>query len=117
MWLSEKMAEAPAVRETGGVGTVSVSGEEPAVVTDGELRRTRVCAPGGYFWRPAVGQQVTLLRGEEDCILGVLQEDSPAPGEIVISNGQASIRLTADGKIELSGEIYCNGERLEDLIH
>lgn len=112
MWLSEKMGTSAPQTPAAELGVVSVGGMTPAVVTDGELRQLRLICPGGYAWRPAVHQQVALWRGEEDCILGVMERQDLQPGEIVISTGSAAIRLSADGRIDLVGEVYVNGEQL-----
>ena len=35
------------------------------------------------------------------------------PGELVLYAGAASLILRKNGKIEINGEVYLNGERLE----
>ena len=104
MWLSKQVAQSAAEEPSAAMGVVSVAGASPAVVTDGERRRMKVAAPWGYHWRPAVGQPVVVLRGEDDCILGTVQEPSAGAGEILITNGAASLLLTADGRVLINGK-------------
>lgn len=108
MWLSKKMAAKNAEEVSVG-GIVSVGGENPAVVTDGESRTLEIIAPGGLVWRPDVDQRVLLWQGN---VVGVVQQAaSLAPGELLFYSKGASIRLGNDGSIRLTGDVYINGER------
>lgn len=110
MWLSRKMA-ADNSGEIGVGGVVSVGGENPAVVTDGESRTLEIIAPGGYAWRPDVNQRVLLWQGN---VMGAVQSaEKLAPGELLLYSKGASIRLGNDGSIHLTGNVFINGERWE----
>lgn len=112
MWLSKKAGARGQQTHTADVGVVSIGAAAPAVVTDGETRGLMVFAPGGYAWRPAVGEQVLVLRaGASGAVAGARMEDSAlAPGEVLIrSSGGASIRLGADGSLALTGNVTING--------
>lgn len=110
MWMSRKMAQTTE-EEGGTLGVVSVGGENPAIVTDGECRTAELLAPGGYLWRPDVQQQVLLWQGN---IIGVVQQAAELePGEVLLFSKGASVRLGNDGSIRLTGDVYLNGERWE----
>lgn len=112
MWLSRKMAVKPS-EEAGVGGVVSVGGENPAVVTDGESRTLEIIAPGGYIWRPDVNQRVLLWQGN---VMGAVQSaEKLAPGEILLYSNGASVRLGNDGSIHLKGDVFINGERWEPI--
>lgn len=114
MWLSKKMAAEAAQEMPVAGGIVTVSGAMTAVMTDSEERDARIAAPGGYYWRPEVGQNVLVSRSGGLTVLGRVQENAAlAPGEVRIQTGSASIRLLPDGTIRLDGEIYLNGEKWE----
>ena len=111
MWLSRRMAaETAAVADVDGI--VSVGGEHPAVVTDGESRTVEVLAPGGIIWRPDAMQRVLLWQGN---IVGAVQQTADlAPGELLLYTRGASVRLGNDGSIRLTGDVYINGERWQN---
>lgn len=114
MWLSEQIARTAPSAATVAEGTVTVGGQTPAVLTDGEERDVRVVSPGGYYWRPAVGSEVLLSRQGTAAVLGRLQERCDLlPGEVCIRTGKAAIRLLPDGSIYLEGDLYLNGEKWE----
>lgn len=99
----------------GGIGT----GPRPAGRSDrvrqsggglsgGERRALPVFGPGGYCWRPALHQEVLVLKagnaGETLCVAGARCEEGLEPGEVAISTpGGAAIRLRADGSVEIRG--------------
>lgn len=112
MWLSKNARAREAHGQEADVGVVSVGAQAPAVITDGETRDLAVFAPGGYAWRPAVGEQVLVLRaGATGAVAGArTSECALAPGEVCIfSSGGASIRLGADGSLALVGNVTVNG--------
>ena len=115
MWLSQKVTEQAPEDAGARLGVVSLGSETPAVLSDGEWRQTVLAGPGGYAWRPAIGQRVLLIQaGGESCVAGRLQ--SPAglePGEVHISAGNAEIRLLPDGEIRLTGRVSINGTEWE----
>lgn len=128
MWMSGQHKR-PADQGEGQTGIVTMSGGETAVLLDSERRGLQVYSPAGYCWTPKVGQRVLVIqgRGEIPCVVGARQ-DGDVPDKVDI---QAK-RLALDGdwvsvsgregaalqgkRVELNGEVYVNGERLEELI-
>lgn len=116
MWISEKLkgtADTPAAC----AGEVTIGGENAAVATFGEMRGVAVYAPGGYVWRPAVGDKVLVLKsgtgGEEKYIIAAKNEKAPvsvAPGEVCIYSNGATIKIGSGGRIDITGNLYINGE-------
>ena len=102
MWLSEKRKTKNADNMT---GKVSLSGEECAVMGFSEHRGIGIYTPGGYFWRPCIGDEVLVLK--DGGIVGKICEDAGLlPGEVCIrSNGGAEIRLLNDGTVHIKGKI------------
>ena len=116
MWLSKQIAHGAEAALPVAEGTVTVGGQAPAVLTDGEERDVCILSPGGYYWRPAVGSEVLLSRNGKPAVLGRLQEPCTLlPGEVRISTGKAAIRLLPDGSVHFTGEIYLNGEKWEAI--
>ena len=115
MWMAKKLTQKKKP-SAAARGTVSIGGAEAAVLAEGEMRALRALAPGGYVWRPKSGAQVLVMKGEDKCILGELDGSGPslAPGEVCIhSLGGASITLRNDGRVDITGEVFINGEALE----
>lgn len=111
MWLSKQVAARTAAPDEAAAATVSVGGETPAVVTDGERRQARLFSPGGYCWRPAGGDTVLVVGGGEPCVAGKEQRCPVelAPGEVYLYAGSASIHLKRDGSIAISGQVSVQG--------
>ncbi len=112
MWLSRQAAARAREEHPADVGVVSIGAAAPAVVTDGEVRDLALFAPGGYAWRPAAGEQVLVLKaGATGAVAGARVKGAGlAAGEVLIfSPGGASIRLGADGSLELVGKVKING--------
>ena len=86
----------------------------------GERRQVPLCCPGGYTWRPAVGEEVLVLKAgnqaEQPFILGRTrkEDDRLEPGQVRISAAECSI-LWGE-KLQLTGAVQVNGEDLEALI-
>ena len=122
MWLSQQKRSGARREIIAETGTVTLGGDPAGVYLSGERRGLPVYGPGGYQWRPAPGQQVLVLKagadGESPGVAGVRQEDSPAPGEVRISNadGSAAIWLSQGGALALTGLVTVNGEGLEGMI-
>ena len=97
------------------IGSVTIGGDSVAVLTEGEMRRLAIAAPGGYVWRPSAGDSVLVLKTSdgESLAVGALRNESPEGmenGEVyIISKGGAAIRLKNSGKIELLGEVEIQG--------
>ena len=119
MWLSEERSRKAAAEAAAEWGMVTI-GDPAAVYLAGERRQVPICCPGGYAWRPAVGEQVLVLKagqeGEQPCILGKAQEEKSGlqPGQVRISGDRCSI-LWGD-ELQLIGAVQVNGESLEELI-
>ncbi len=116
MWLSRQTA--PTRRSAAADrGVVTIGGGAPAVYSGVERRSLPVYGPGGYFWRPAQGDGVLILKtggdGEAPCVVGREMDPAAVPeaGEILITNGGVSVRLGRDGRIYLTGELMLNGKK------
>lgn len=114
MWLGEQ------IRSGGGpvsaqaeVGQVSLGGASLAVVTQGERRQLSMAMPGGFRWRPKLGQKVLVLNTSEGeaVVIGVLSGEGEAlgAGELELHSPGCSIRLN-NGKVEINGSLTVNGE-------
>lgn len=115
MWLSEQVRRKAASGASAGVGGVTISGENAAVMLTGEYRGLKVLTPEGFFWRPGAGTQVMVLTTDdgERFILGAADEtDAPslAEGELCLKSGSGWLKLGADGVISAEGEIHVNGD-------
>ena len=128
MWMSGQHKR-PADEGEGQTGIVTMSGGETAVLLDRERRGVQGYSPAGYCWTPKVGQRVLVIqgRGEIPCVVGARQ-DGGMPDKV----GVAAKQLTLDGervniagrrgaglqgeRVDLDGEVYVNGEKLEELI-
>ena len=119
MWLSERKRG----RGYGEamVGQTTLSGDPAGAYLDTERRALVVFAPGGYVWRPAVGEEVLVLKqeGENSCVVGVRCGGDLAPGEVLIHAGQgdAAVKLGNNGTVNLMGQVLINGVPLEDMLN
>ncbi|HJG87004.1 hypothetical protein [Pseudoflavonifractor capillosus] len=119
MWLSERKKG----RGYGAamVGQATLSGDPAGAYLDAERRALAVFAPGGYVWRPAVGEEVLVLKqeGEHACVVGARCGGELNPGEVLIRAGQgnAAIKLGNDGTVSLVGQVLVNGVPLEDMLN
>ncbi len=117
MWLSQKTIE------TGGekkseckTGIVTVGGQTPCVMTEGEIRNTQRLNCGTAYI-PAAGDTILLIKTEDgECIVAGRTEgqvpNGAEAGEVYITNkaGNASILLKNTGEIMMSGKILAQGE-------
>lgn len=123
MWLAEQQKRT-AAQEMGTVGQVTLSGDAPAVELDSERRDLCVYAPGGYRWRPTLGQKVLVLKADGDpCVAGAASAGGLEPGEVGLdSSGGAFLRLDNRGRVSLGrdaaveGALYVGGTELTELI-
>ena len=118
MWLSGERTKKRAVEPAAEWGPVTVTGPS-AVYLGGERRQVPVCCPGGYAWRPAVGDQVLVIKagaeGEQPFILGKTGDrDDLEPGQVRLGSAQCGV-LCGD-RLELTGDVLVNGEGLEALV-
>ena len=118
MWLSQKLTQRETRNATNAQsGTVTVGGAEAAVYIEGEERDVKVVSPRGFFWKPANGENVLVIKGgvfgEEAYIVGAVQEedDTPGTGELRVAsaNGSAEIVLKNNGRIDINGDVFING--------
>ena len=113
MWITEKLAKSgPAAQESGQIGKVTIGGDETAVLTQSENRGMCVAAPGGFVWRPSIGENVLVIKcGEENVVAGAISSEAPEEnGEVYIkSKGGAEIRLKNNGDILLGGRVRITG--------
>ena len=73
-------------------------------LTDGRNTGLQLVLPGGFAWRPSVGERLLVLK---NLVLGS-RRDCPvalAPGECCLYTQAASIHLTVDGSIILHGSV------------
>lgn len=120
MWTSEQRGKQPVREASAELGTVTLGGDPAGVNLGGERRWLPVFTPGGYSWRPTVGDKVLVLKtggqGENPCVLGMEQQmDDLGPGEIKLQGVDCSLRLGTE-QLELEGQVIINGRTLEDII-
>ena len=115
MWLSNPK-QRPAGEEPGEIGQVTMGGNPAGVYLAGERRNVPIFAPGGYYWRPKLGDAVLVMKAgpeQAPCLIG--KEETVhgfrlRPGEILLSaHPSAGILLGTDGSIRLFGVISHNG--------
>lgn len=116
MWIAKKTAQMGGGDEGSSVGTVSVGGVKPAVMTDGEVRETELLALGGSVYVPRAGDEVlleTTNQGEKLVLGKVFSEGSSGinDGELVLraSGNSGRIVFKNSGEIEISGNIVLTG--------
>ena len=119
MWLSEERSRRTAAEAAAEWGPVTIS-EPAAVYLTGERRQVPICCPGGYAWRPAVGDEVLVLKAgaqaEQPYILGKAQGTAGdlQPGQVRVGNQNCAV-LCGDA-LQLTGAVQVNGEDLEELV-
>lgn len=121
MWLSKRVMREENPEDAAAIGTVTIGGDEPAVLTDAEKRRAKIVSPGGYCWNPAATDCALVFRGNELYLAGMPQEGTRGlqPGEVLVFSKGAQIRVGNDGTIRLSGDVfiegdlYVNGQKME----
>ena len=123
MWLSKQQKQEG--QETPvDTGEVTMTGDTVAVELDSERRGLAVYAPGGYQWRPSVGQKVLVLKtGEGPCVVGAPADGGLGEGEVRLSApGGAKVTLRNDGRVllgqnaEVAGTLTVEGEELKAMI-
>ncbi len=112
MWLSKRVMADRDAEDPATLGTVSIGGKNPAVVTDAEKRQAKVISPGGYCWNPAATDCVLVVKGNELYVAGMPQEGTKGlrTGEVMLFSKGASVKVTNDGKILLHGDVYVQGD-------
>ena len=120
MWSGQQGRLLPVEEPGAELGEVTLGGDPAGVVLGGERRSIPVYGPGGYAWRPSVGDQVLVLKAgaerESPCIVGRVQGDlNLGPGETAVSGGDSAVYLKT-GQLYLRGNVTINGVGLVDLI-
>ena len=120
MWNGQPGRLLPVEEPAAELGEVTLGGNPAGVVLGGERRQLPVYGPGGYLWRPTVGEQVLVLKAgaerESPSIVGRLQESGELePGEVRLKGGNSEVWLQGD-ELALRGNVTVNGTGLVDLI-
>lgn len=111
MWLSKRIGPGDRESDAAAAGTVSIGGDDAAVVTDAERRSAKIISPGGYIWQPSAGQEVLVLKTTDTYIPGAVQSRGAlAPGEVMIYSDGAQILLRSSGEIAVSGNVRITGQ-------
>lgn len=114
MWLSQRK---PIVHtRTAALGNATMEGDWNGVFLDGERRNLPVFAPGGYHWKPLLGQEVLVLNATDGaCVTATHSTADLSPGEVTIAAalGGASILLKNDGTLHLNGTVMINGTPID----
>ena len=112
MWLSKRVMVEQNAEDPATLGTVSIGGKSPAVVTDAEKRQAKVISPGGYCWNPAATDCVLVVKGNELYVAGMPQNGTQGlkSGEVMLFSRGASVKVANDGKIFLTGDVYVQGD-------
>lgn len=113
MWLSNRKTQVKSYQSS--VGEVTIGGRKAAVYTDGEKRNSAFFSPGGYYWLPSCGQNMVVIKSEDNEVCCMDREVTELPvdmqeGEVyIISAGNASLHLKNDGTIQIKGNVSVNG--------
>lgn len=121
MWIAKNIANRNSAKNTCINATISSANnsEVTAVGRDGVSHLT-IAAPSGISFSPKIDENAVVIKTESGdvCVGTIMQRvdtnDSPLPGELFLSNknGTATIKLLADGKIEISGDVTINGKSI-----
>ena len=117
LWISERSQKQTVLDGTAQLGYVTLPGDPVGVYLDGERRNLPLYGPGGYTWRPSMGDQVLVIKtgadGETPCVVNKrCRQVDLQEGEILISTGNAAIRLSPNGVIDLTGTLKINGQEV-----
>lgn len=113
MWLANRKVQGKNTQPT--VGEVTIGGRKTAVYTNDEKRNAVFFSPGGYFWLPSCGQNMVVIKSEDDEVCCLDREVTELPvdmqeGEVyIVSGGNASLYLKNDGTVQISGDVSVNG--------
>ena len=117
MRLSSKLNRRGAGKTVCSAGVIRTSADRrvAARAVNG-TRQLTVVAPGGLAYIPRADESAVILSsGNEQLCIGVkllTNERELKPGEVLLFSSDTSyIHLTADGKINICGEVYINGIR------
>lgn len=113
MWLSNRKTQATSHQSS--IGEVTIGGMKTAVYTDGEKRNSTFFSPGGYYWLPSCGQNMVVIKGEDNEVCCMDREVTELPvdmqeGEVyIVSAGNASLYLKNDGTVQIIGDVSVTG--------
>ena len=107
MWTSDRRKTRQAGESWVDWGEVTLEGDPAGAYLDGERRQLAVYGPGGYCWKPALGDRVLVLKAGQG-----------GAGEVSISSSgaESGLLLRTDGRLELNGQVMVNGQSLNGLI-
>ena len=114
MWLSERAAKNSIERPThADTGKATSVGEGVNVFSQLEYRNVPIVTPGGFLWRPAVGEELTVIKcgpGEMPCVIGKSgSSGNIESGEVMLFSKGAVLKLKNNGDIEITGNIKLKG--------
>lgn len=116
MWISDRRRGQQEGEEPVQIGQVTIPGDPACVWMGSERRDAPLFGPGGYVWRPNLGDEVLVLKtGEGFCVAGVRNSGAYlAPGEVaILGQNNTQILLRSNGVIQMSGQaLLFNGEVL-----
>lgn len=113
MWLSNRKTQATGNQSS--IGEVTIGGVKTVVYTDGEKRNSAFFAPGGYYWLPSCGQNMVVIKSEDNEVCCMDREVTELPvdmqeGEVyIVSAGNASLYLKNDGTVQIIGDVSVTG--------
>lgn len=112
MWLS-KQTRRQSRDEAAAQGSVTIGGVAAGVMAGCEYRNARIFGPRGMVWRPEPGDTALVIKTDTPAVAGVLTEDKDLePGEVMLYGSGCSIKLTAQGEVLITGEVYVNGSKI-----
>ena len=112
MWTSDRRKTRQAGESWVDWGEVTLEGDPAGAYLDGERRQLAVYGPGGYCWKPALGDRVLVLKARQG------EAETLGAGEVSISSSgaESGLLLRTDGRLELNGQVMVNGQSLNGLI-
>lgn len=122
MWLSNINSANTKRSHSADAGPVSISGAEPAVCTDGEVRETEILRPANILRLPKVDEQQVVLKlpDGKNVMIGVISSDIPnglSEGEVYIKTDNAVVwiknnGINLNGNVSVSGTLEVNGREV-----
>ena len=112
MWTSDRRKTRQAGESWVDWGEVTLEGDPAGAYLDGERRQLAVYGPGGYCWKPVLGDRVLVLKATQG------EAETLGAGEVSISSSgaESGLLLRTDGRLELNGQVMVNGQSLNGLI-
>lgn len=121
MWIAENMAKNNTSDRTCIRAAISsANNSEVTVVGRDGISHLTMVAPSGISFSPKTDEDAVVIKTESgDVCIGTIMKkvgsfECPLPGELFLSNesGTAYIKLKADGKIEMHGDVTVNGKAI-----